>query len=77
MMSSLAFMTSFSMSLASIGYAFIDPAENRRAQWLFRHCCVERHFTEVVSIFVHLLGAYPELDLLHRNDSWFALEVEH
>ncbi len=26
---------------------------------------------------VHLLGAYPELDLLHRNDSWFSVKVEH
>ena len=44
---------------------------------LFRHGGIECHFTEVVSIFVHLLGAYPELDLLHRNNSWFALEIEH
>ena len=66
----------------------LDPAENRREQWqdlagkpqgasLFRHGGEECHFTEVVGTFAYLLGAYPELDLLHGNDSWFALEVEH
>ena len=66
------------MSLASIGYTFIDPAENRRAQWLFRHCCVECHFAEIVGIVatLDLLRTDELVNVLHGDDGGLSIEVE-